>query len=108
LTLVAVGTSLPELATTLVAAFRRESGIALGNVIGSNLFNLLGVAGPVALIQPLAAPSSMRSHQLPALILMTILLPLLIYRRKIVSRVWGGALLIIYLAIMIWWVRSGV
>lgn len=55
LTVVAIGTSLPELATSLVAAWRGESEIAAGNVIGSNLFNLLGILGVAALVQPLSA-----------------------------------------------------
>ena len=56
LTVVAVGTSLPELATSVVAAVRGESEIAVGNVVGSNLFNVLGILGVGALVQPLAAP----------------------------------------------------
>ncbi len=55
LTMVAVGTSLPELATTIMAALRKEGDLALGNIFGSNVFNLLGVAGPVGLIRPLRA-----------------------------------------------------
>ncbi len=55
LTMVAVGTSLPELATTVMAAVRREGDLALGNIFGSNVFNLLGVAGPVGLVHPLQA-----------------------------------------------------
>ena len=50
LTLVAVGTSLPELATTVMAAYRRQADVALGNVIGSNMFNLLGIIGVAALV----------------------------------------------------------
>ena len=56
LTVVAVGTSLPEFATTVVAALRGESGIAVGNVVGSNLFNLLGILGVAALVRPLSSP----------------------------------------------------
>ncbi len=52
LSLIAVGTSLPELATTVVAALHRHSGVALGNVIGSNMFNLLGIMGLTALVAP--------------------------------------------------------
>jgi len=53
LTIVAVGTSLPELATSLIAALKRESDIAIGNVVGSNLFNILGVLGVSSLVSPL-------------------------------------------------------
>ena len=56
LTVVAVGTSLPELATSLVAARRGEGDIAIGNVVGSNLFNTLGILGVAGLVRPLAAP----------------------------------------------------
>ncbi len=56
LTLVAVGTSLPELATSVVAALRRQSALALGNVLGSNLFNILGIAGVTAMVTPLPVP----------------------------------------------------
>jgi cation:H+ antiporter len=53
LTVVALGTSLPELAATVVAAFRREADIAIGNIIGSNIFNLLNILGISAMVQPL-------------------------------------------------------
>ena len=56
LTLVAVGTSLPELATSAVAALRGQSAVALGNVLGSNLFNVLGIAGLTAMVTPLPVP----------------------------------------------------
>jgi cation:H+ antiporter len=56
LTLVAVGTSLPELATTLVAAIRRHGSIAVGNVVGSNLFNIMGVMGVTAIVAPIPIP----------------------------------------------------
>lgn len=58
LTLVAIGTSLPELATSLMAALRRQSDVAVGNVIGSNIFNILGILGITALIAPLPLPES--------------------------------------------------
>lgn len=57
LTVVAVGTSLPELVTSVMAALRRESGIAFGNVIGSNIYNILGILGVTALIQPIPIPA---------------------------------------------------
>ncbi len=108
LTLVAVGTSLPELATTIFAAVRHQSGIALGNVVGSNLFNLLAVAGPVMLVRPLTAEASLRSQQLPGLLVVTIILPLAIYRRRVLGRLWGAVLLLCYAGIMTWWLTAGV
>jgi cation:H+ antiporter len=56
LTIVAAGTSMPELATTVVAALKKQPDIAVGNVVGSNLFNLLGVAGLSGVLAPLSAP----------------------------------------------------
>lgn len=53
LTLVAVGTSLPELSISVIAAFRRHVDVAVGNVLGSNIFNLLGILGVSAVLQPL-------------------------------------------------------
>jgi cation:H+ antiporter len=56
LTIVAVGTSLPELVTSLVAAMRRQTQLAFGNVIGSNIFNVLGILGATALVRPIPVP----------------------------------------------------
>lgn len=61
LTIVAIGTSLPELVTSVMAALRRESGIAFGNVVGSNLYNILGILGVTALVQPIAVPPQIAS-----------------------------------------------
>jgi len=55
LTIVAVGTSLPELITSIVASYKKESDIAIGNVVGSNVFNILGILGVTALIVPISS-----------------------------------------------------
>jgi cation:H+ antiporter len=57
LTIVAIGTSAPELVTSVMAARRGESGVAFGNIIGSNIFNVLGILGVTALVQPMAIPA---------------------------------------------------
>ncbi|MBE0412912.1 calcium/sodium antiporter [Yoonia sp.] len=59
LTIVAVGTSLPELVTSVIAARKRQGEIAIGNVIGSNIFNVLGILGITAVVQPLSVPTEM-------------------------------------------------
>lgn len=59
LTLVAVGTSLPELVTTVVAAIRGESAVALGNALGSNIYNLLAILGVTALVRPIPVPADL-------------------------------------------------
>ncbi|MBU0741548.1 calcium/sodium antiporter [bacterium] len=102
LTLVAVGTSLPELATTLVAAVRRECGIALGNVIGSNIFNLLAVSGPAALIRPIVLGEGGVWRETGGLIAITLLLPLLLVGRERMTRAGGLALLLLYCAFITW------
>lgn len=106
LTVVAIGTSLPELATTVAAAFRRESGMALGNLVGSNLFNLLAVLGIAGTIQPLALTPMALGRDLPAMVLLTAI-PLgmgYAFRHRELPRALGFLLLLIfagYLAILI-------
>ena len=103
-TMIAVGTSLPELASTLVAAFRRMGDIAIGNVIGSNIFNLGLVLGTAALVRPLVLhPTSVVGYVLPALAFSVILIPLALHRGT-VQRWEGGLLLLLYLAyiVLVW------
>jgi cation:H+ antiporter len=74
LTVVAIGTSLPELASTLAAARRGEQALALGNVIGSNLFNTLVVVGLAGAVQPLTVPPAAIQRDLPVMLGLTLLL----------------------------------
>ncbi|MFN3595907.1 MAG: calcium/sodium antiporter [Rubricoccaceae bacterium] len=99
LTVVAVGTSLPELATTLVAAVRGESGIAAGNVVGSNLFNVLGILSVAALARPLTAPGIGGADLLVMVAVAVAILPLLASGGRL-SRLEGGVLLAGYAAYM--------
>ncbi len=77
LTLVSIGTGLPELATTVVAVLRKETGIAFGNVVGSNLFNILFIGGTTALVRPLTVPQQMRYYDFPIMLGFTVLVLLL-------------------------------
>ncbi len=80
LTLIALGTSLPELAASVVAAFRGHADVAIGNVVGSNLFNILGIGGVVAIVTPLPVSSQMASFDIWIMLATTALvLPLLIW-----------------------------
>ncbi|MGH1578246.1 calcium/sodium antiporter [Planktotalea sp.] len=98
LTLVALGTSLPELATTTMAALRRQADVALGNVIGSNMFNLLAIIGVAALIGPIpVAPEFLRFDLWVMLGASVLLLPFVFWRWDI-TRNWGIALTIAYFA----------
>jgi len=74
LTILAIGTSLPELAASVMAAFRGHADVALGNVVGSNLFNMLAVVGGVAVILPLGVPEQIQNFDLWLMLAMTVLL----------------------------------
>lgn len=80
LTLIALGTSLPELAASVVAAFRGHADVAIGNVVGSNLFNILGIAGVVAIVTPLPVASQIVSFDIWVMLAATaMMLPLLLW-----------------------------
>jgi cation:H+ antiporter len=92
LTLIAGGTSLPELATSAVAALRRQGDIAIGNVLGSNIYNILAILGATALVTPLPVPERIIAFDLPMLIGVSLfLLALLLFERR-VGR-WAGLVL---------------
>ena len=97
LTVVAVGTSLPELATTVVAAARGESEIAVGNVVGSNLFNLLGILGVASLVRPLAAPG-LGAADVAVMAAFTVALAALLWTGRRLVRAEGAVLLAGYVA----------
>ncbi|MBL6957592.1 MAG: calcium/sodium antiporter [Rhodospirillales bacterium] len=84
LTLIAFGTSLPELAASMVAAFRGHAGVALGNVVGSNLFNILAIVGGVAVIVPLPVPDQIQLFDLWVMLGATVvLMPFLLGARAL-------------------------
>ena len=74
MTIVALGTSLPELATSVIASFRKESAISIGNIIGSNLFNLLSVIGLVSTISPLESPVEIIHFEIPYMVVYGLIL----------------------------------
>lgn len=97
LTLVAVGTSLPELATTVMAAIRRQADVALGNVIGSNMFNLLAIMGIAALVGDIPVAPHMIFDLFVMLGASLLLMPF-VFMAKDITRVWGVALSALYVA----------
>jgi cation:H+ antiporter len=101
LTVVAVGTSLPELATSITAARRGESDIAVGTIVGSNLFNLLFVFGVSVTVAPAAMPRGGPIDLLVMTGLSALLLPMVLTKRR-VDRREGGVLLAMYLGYMMW------
>jgi cation:H+ antiporter len=102
LTLVALGTSLPELASSLVAALRRETDIILGNVIGSNLFNLLAVLGTAAVIQPIAVPAAGLRIDLAIMLLFALAVPPLMLADRRLGRRRGALLVVAYVSYVVW------
>lgn len=101
LTIVAVGTSMPELAASVVSAIKKESDIAIGNIIGSNLFNTLGVLAVPGLIHPAALPDNVIFRDYPVMLALTVLLFLMAYGFRHpgrINRVEGGVLLICFFA----------
>ena len=97
LTIVAVGTSLPELATSAIAAFRRHSEIAIGNVLGSNIFNIIGILGATAVFHPVAIAPSIASFDIPLMLGVTVLLALMLLGLKSINRLAGAAFLLLYM-----------
>ena len=95
LTIVAAGTSMPELATSLVAAFRKQPDIAIGNIVGSNIFNVLGILGVASIVSPIEAPG-ISTMDYGVMILFTVLLIPLLYTGRMLHRVEGGVLLALY------------
>ena len=102
LTIVAVGTSLPELATSVVAAFRRHAEVALGNVVGSNIFNILGILGITAMVVPVPVESSMASFDIPFMLAVSLALIALILATGRISRGAGVAMVAVYTGYVAW------
>jgi cation:H+ antiporter len=94
LSMVAIGTSLPELVVSAMASFKGESDIALGNVLGSNVFNIFLILGTSALLIPLDAMKSITN--LTILVAVTIIMFPILLSGKIISRIEGIFLLLIY------------
>ena len=97
LTLVALGTSLPELATTVMAALRKQADVALGNVIGSNMFNLLAIIGVATLFGPIPVDPEFLQFDLWVMLGASLLLLPFVFFRLDINRLWGVALTALYI-----------
>lgn len=106
LTVVAVGTSLPELVTSVVAAVRGRADVALGNVIGSNIYNVLGILGITALVAPIRVPPEIARLDVWVMAASTALLVLFVRSGMRIVRLEGLALLAAYVAYVAWLVRG--
>lgn len=101
-TVVAIGTSLPELATTVVAATRNEADIAVGNVIGSNIFNLTAVLGAAAVVEPLSIASGVLDREFLAVVVLSVLVWPVAWTGLKVRRWEGLLLLMVYAVLWLW------
>lgn len=103
LSIVALGTSLPELATTVVAAYHRNADVAVGNIIGSNLFNLLAIIGITAIVapEPIPVPASLLRMDLWIMLAAAVALSYLVWFRGSIDRLSGAALFAVYVTYMV-------
>jgi cation:H+ antiporter len=110
LTIVAIGTSLPELASSIAAARKGEHDLAVGNIIGSNLFNTLAVVGLAGVIQPMAIPAEIISRDWPLMALLTLALFAMGYARNcengIINRLEGSLLVAVYTGYTVYLINS--
>jgi len=106
LTLVALGTSLPELVTAVVAAVRGHCDVAVGNVIGSNLFNLLGIMGITSIVGPIPIPESFLNVDLWVMLGSTLLLVPFCHLRSKVGKLSGVAMVSLYVAYIVYLAHS--
>ncbi|MFQ6371990.1 calcium/sodium antiporter [Shewanella sp. YIC-542] len=107
LTIIAIGTSMPELVTSMVAAMKGQSDIAIGNVVGSNLFNLLGILGVTALVHPISA-AGFSALDFGVMLALTVLVLPLARTGYRIGRRDGLLLLVAYLGYMAWLVNHAV
>jgi cation:H+ antiporter len=110
LTIIAIGTSLPELMASAVAAYRREADIAVGNVVGSNIFNILWILGLTASIKELPFDAISNIDIIMVIAATMLILPAVVTSRAAsISRIWGAIFVCVYVAYMVYVVqRSGV
>ncbi len=110
LTIVAMGTSAPEAAVSITSALKGNEGITVGNVVGSNIMNILLILGIASVIVPLAVQKSTRMIEIPYMIAITVLFGVLGYTGEMITRVEGGILWIaflIYLGYLLWMAKKG-
>ena len=100
LSIVAFATSLPELATTVVAAYKRETGVAIGTIVGSNIFNLLAIMGVAAVASPwpIEVPASFPYLDLPVMLAGALFIAAFVWLRKPIGRKAGIAFTAVYVA----------
>lgn len=102
LTIVAIGTSMPELVTSIVAALKRQADVALGNILGSNIYNVLGIGGVTALIAPTAVPGQIAWFDNPLMVIASLLLLAFAATGARICRREGAVFVFLYLSYVGW------
>jgi len=104
ITIIALGTSLPELATSVIAACKKELDISVGNIVGSNIFNLLGVLGATSILKKITVDTAIINFDIHIMILISVaLLVLLMIPKRYVLQRWNGVLLFLsYISYVVW------
>jgi cation:H+ antiporter len=98
LTIVAVGTSLPELAASMVAAIKRQGDVAIGNIIGSNIFNILGILGIASMVKPISISPNFPAFDIPVMVLATVAMLVVLLAKWPLGRVVGAVFIAGYAA----------
>ena len=106
LTVVAIGTSLPELAVSAIAAFRGQGAVAVGNVVGSNIYNVLGILGATSVVHPLEVPAEIAGFDVWAMLAAALLLLFFMVRGQRMGRLTGAAFLVAYSAYVLFLFRG--
>jgi cation:H+ antiporter len=102
LTMVAFGTSVPELAASVAAARRGEGQLVIGNIVGSNIFNITLILGVAGLIRPLPVDRAVLAFDAPLMVVLSLLLLPFVYTSRTVHRAEGAALLVVYVTFLGW------
>jgi len=102
LTIVAVGTSMPELVTSIMASIRKQADVAFGNIVGSNIYNILGIGGITAMIAPTEVPNQIVRFDNLVMIAASLLLVIFAYTGRRISRTEGGLMMLLYVGYVAW------
>ena len=106
LTIVAIGTSMPELVTSVIAARKGQGDVAFGNVVGSNIFNILGILGITAVVSPLAVPASIAGFDIWVMLAATVVFLIFARTGWRVGRREGAVLVTAYVAYIGWLIAT--
>lgn len=106
MTIVGIGTSAPEMVVSFISAFEGNGNMAIGNIVGSNIFNILAIVGVSALILPISLTKSNLKRDIPAVLISTALFVVFVYSGRL-SRLEGIILLICFIAFMLYSIKSG-